>query len=79
MEQLDFKEEGVKFVEELGSVESSDTQSIKLVKIEKEGEELYSFQKWWKKDPDDGWIIGKGFRLSEEQLNQLLKQVKYKL
>lgn len=75
---LDFRVDGITVLEELGSVQSSDTQSVKLVKIDKEGTELYSLQKWWKKDPDEEWRVGKGFQLTESQLNELLKKVKHK-
>lgn len=79
MGQLDFKNESIEVIEELGSVASSDTQSVKLVKIIRDGTEMYSFQKWWKKDPDEDWRVGKGFQLTETQLDDLMKQVKYKI
>ena len=75
MSKLDFGIEGITVIEELGSISSSDTQSVKLVKIDKDGRELYSLQKWWNKDPDEEWRVGKGFQLTGEQLKELVKAV----
>lgn len=73
MSKLDFGIEGITVIEELGSISSSDTQAVKLVKIDKDGKELYSLQKWWKKDPDEEWRVGKGFQLTKDQLKELVK------
>lgn len=75
MSKLDFGIEGITVIEELGSISSSDTQAVKLVKIDKDGREMFSLQKWWKKDPDEEWRVGKGFQLTEEQLKELVKAV----
>lgn len=75
MAKLDFGVEDIEVISELGSIKSSDTQAIKLVKIEKSGKELYSLQKWWKKDPDEDWRVGKGFQLTADQLKELVKAV----
>lgn len=73
--RLDFGVDGIEVLEELCSIDSSDTQAIKLVKIDKEGTVLYSLQKWWKKDPDEDWRVGKGFQLTPSQFKELATSI----
>lgn len=64
---LKFNSEGVKLVEEVGTILKSRTQSIRVTVIEKDGERFISLQKWWRKSPEEDWQEGKGFHFNLEE------------
>lgn len=73
---LNFQDEAVTAVEEIAEVAISDTQAIKLIKIDKHGEPAYSMQKWWRTSPDDEWNIGKGFQMTPAQYDTLVEAIR---
>lgn len=69
--ELKFNDDAIKIVEVVGERFKSNTQSIKVILIEKDGEKFVSLQKWWRKSSDDPWSEGKGFHLNAEDVEIL--------
>lgn len=65
--EMKFNDETVTLIEQVGEILKSRTQSIKVLLIEKDGEKLVSFQKWWRKSADEPWMEGKGFHLKLDE------------
>lgn len=62
--ELKFNDDAIKIVEVVGEQIKSNTQSIKVILIEKDGKQFVSVQKWWRKSSDEPWLEGKGFHLN---------------
>jgi hypothetical protein len=60
-ENLTFTDEAVKLVEIVVDRPISNTQSIKTLIIEKNGQQFIALQKWWRESADVPWREGKGF------------------
>lgn len=71
VEELKFKDEAVEVLSVIGELGRTQTQSIKLVLISKDGEKYLSLQKWWRKASTDPWIESKGFHLPKEEVVDL--------
>lgn len=71
MEKLEFYDDSIEIIEELGAIELSNTQNVRIIKISKGGNLYVSIQKWWRKQDSDPWKEGKGFHLTMEQFYKL--------
>lgn len=78
MPDLKFNSEAITPVKILCDIVKSDTQSIKVVEIEKDGKRAVSIQKWWKRKESDPWLEGKGFHLSLEEAEEVRKALDLK-
>lgn len=58
-------------VNDVGEVEISNTQKIRVLVLEGEGTPEISIQKWWRPDIDIDWQVGKGFKLSPVEASYL--------
>jgi hypothetical protein len=71
MDELKFNAEDINLLESIKSLDKSNTQSIKVLLIEKENQKFLSIQKWWRKSKEEPWNEGKGFHLDESETNEL--------
>ncbi|QKE56463.1 hypothetical protein [Bacillus phage YungSlug] len=71
--ELVFNDPTVNLIGVMADVMKSRTQSIKVVAIEKDNKPYVSCQKWWRKDPEQPWLEGKGFHLSEEEAKSVVE------
>lgn len=62
-------------VEELGEVLFSNTQKIRVLRVKENttGLDKISIQKWWRASDTAPWIAGKGFKVSNQQAQELSK------
>lgn len=64
---LKFKDETVELVEVVDVQMKSRTQSIQTLIIRKDGQEMVSIQKWWRKSAEQPWEEGKGFHFDKKE------------
>ena len=65
--ELTFYDESIKLIEVIEDINLSDTQSLKTLVIERNGERLISFQKWWRVSANQSWREGKGFYFNKSE------------
>jgi hypothetical protein len=73
--ELKFKDAGVKLVKVVAERDSSLTQSVKTIIIEKEGKQYVSYQKWWRKSADQPWEESKGFHFTPGDVEAALSDL----
>lgn len=59
--------EELKVLKVVETIQRSDTQSIRVMVVEVRGQKKIATQKFWRKNPEDAWMPGKGFHTDFEE------------
>ncbi|MNN47735.1 hypothetical protein D3C81_1621690 [compost metagenome] len=72
---LEFKDASVSLVSTIADRALTNTQSVKTLIIEKEGQKLISLQRWWKKSSGEPWEAAKGFHFDLEEAKDVISDL----